>query len=81
VTDGFWGRPAPDVDNEPRIRDLDVPRQAVAVASAKDATAEDRFVKSSRPFDINDREKECDGKPILRWHLIAFLLDLYLVHG
>ena len=25
-------------------------------------------------------EKVCDGKSILRRHLIAFLLDLYLVH-
>jgi hypothetical protein len=43
-------------------------------------TSEDRFVKSSRSFDVGDGEKVCDGKPILRRHLIAFLLDLYLVH-
>src|SRR6202453_2821184 len=69
-------RTAPDVDNEPRVRDLDVPRRA----SAQNATSEDRFVKSSRSFDVGDGEKVCDGKPVLRRHLIAFLLDLYLVH-
>jgi hypothetical protein len=47
---------------------------------AQNATSEDRFVKSSRSFDVGDGEKVCDGKPILRRHLIAFLLDLYLVH-
>src|SRR6202035_3568915 len=73
-------RTAPDVDNEPRVRDLDVPRRAAAVASAQNATSEDRFVKSSRPFDVGDGEKVGDGKPIRRRHLIAFLLDLYLVH-
>src|SRR6202035_2508683 len=74
-------RTAPDVDNEPRVRDLDVPRRAAAVASAQNATSEDRFVKSSRSFDVRDGEKVCDGKPILRRHLIVFLLDLYLAHG
>src|SRR5262249_31577883 len=74
-------RTAPDVDNEPRVRDLDVPRRAAAVASAENATSEDRFVKSSRSFDVGDGQKVCDGKSILRRHLIAFLLDLYLVHG
>jgi hypothetical protein len=42
---------------------------------------EDRFVKSSRSFDVGDGEKVCDGKPILRRHLIALLLDLSLAHG
>src|ERR1700722_20199662 len=69
-------RTAPDVDNEPRVRDLDVPRPT----SAQNATPEDRFVKSKRSFDVGDGEKVCDGKPVLRRHLIAFLLDLYLVH-
>ena len=73
-------RTAPNVDNEPRVRDLDVPRRAAAVAFAQNATSEDRFVKSSRSFDVGDGEKVCDGKPILRRHLIGFLLDLYLVH-
>jgi hypothetical protein len=72
-------RTAPDVDKEPRIRDLNVRRRAAAVASAQNATPEDRFVKSSRSFDVGDGEKVCDGKPILRRHLIGFLLDLYLV--
>src|ERR1700722_8950744 len=73
-------RTAPDVDNEPRVRDLDVPGRAAAVASAQYATSEDRFVESSRSFDVGDGEKVRDGKSILRRHLIAFLLDLYLVH-
>src|SRR5215472_5192473 len=73
-------RTAPDVDNEPRVGDLDIPRRAAAVASAQNATSEDLFVKSSRSFDVGDGEKECDGKPVLRRHLIAFLPDLYLVH-
>src|SRR4029077_17882141 len=42
-------------------------------------TSEDRF-EPSRSFDVGDGEKMCDGEPVLRWHLIAFLLDLYLVH-
>src|SRR5262245_24335774 len=31
-------------------------------------------------YDYDFGEKVCDRKPILRRHLIAFLLDLYLVH-
>src|SRR5208337_1749539 len=78
---GFVGcRTAPDVDNEPRVRDLDVPRRAAAVASAENATSEDFFVKSSRSFDIGDGEKICDGKPVQRRYLIVFLLDLDWVH-
>ena len=70
----------PGVNKKPRVRDLDVPRRAAAVASAQNATPEDRFVKSKRSLDVGDGEKVCDAKPILRRHLIAFLLDLYLVH-
>src|ERR1700733_2819262 len=78
---GFVGcRAAPDVDNEPRVRDLNVTRRALAIASAQNATTEDRFVKSKRSLDIGDGEKVCDGDAFLRRHLIAFLLDLYLVH-
>src|SRR5271156_3114845 len=81
VTVGLSGvGPPPDVDNEPRVCDLDEPRRALAVASAQDAAAEDRFVKSKRSFDVGDGEKVCDGNAVLRRHLIAFLLDLYLVH-
>src|SRR5271170_2341059 len=75
-----WCRAAPDVDNEPRVRDLEVTRRALAIASAQNATTEDRFVKSKRSLDIGDGEKVCDGDAFLRRHLIAFLLDLYLVH-
>ncbi len=54
--------------------------RAVAVASAQNAASEDRFVESSRPVDVGDGEKMCDGKPLARRHLIALLLDLYFVH-
>ena len=62
----------PGVNEEPGVRDLDVPRRAFAVASAQNAASEDLFVKSKRSFDVGDGEKVCDGKPILRRHLIAF---------
>ena len=52
---GGW--PAPDVDNEPRIRDLKASRRAVAVASAQNATAEDRFAEVNRSVDISHGEK------------------------
>src|SRR5437764_5173115 len=54
-------RPAPDVDQEPRIRDLNVRRCARAVASALDATFEDGFIEASRSVDIGDGEKMCDA--------------------
>src|SRR5262249_49848969 len=69
--------PSAPFTGDPRVRNLDVPRRA----SAQNATPEDRFVKSSRSFDVGDGEKVCDGKPILRRHLIGFLVDLYLAHG
>src|SRR5580700_6423809 len=74
------GRPAPDVDKEPHIRDLNVPGRAAAVASAQNATAEDRFIEASRSFDVGDGEKVRDGEPFARGHLIALLFDLYRVH-
>src|ERR1700722_2688470 len=70
-------RTAPYVDDEPYVRDLDVPRRA----PAQNATLEDRFVKSNRSFNVRDGEKVCDGKPILRRHLIVVLFEYYLVHG
>src|ERR1700727_1029419 len=73
-------RAAPDVDDEPRVRDLDVTRRALAIASAQNGTTEDRFVKSKRSLDVGDGEKVCDGNAVLRRHLIGFLLDLYWVH-
>src|ERR1700682_3780683 len=74
-------RAAADVDNEPRVRDLDVPRRAALVASAQNAASEDRLVKSSRSFDVGDGDKVCDGNAVLRRPLIGFLLDLYLGDG
>src|SRR6202158_3426673 len=74
------GRPAPDVDKEPSIRDLNVRGRAFAVASAQNATAEDLLIEASRPGDVGDGEKMCDGEPLARWHLIALLFDLYRIH-
>jgi hypothetical protein len=42
-----WGGPAPDIDNQPRIRDLNVPRRTFAVAQAQNAAAEDFFVEGA----------------------------------
>src|SRR5207247_74025 len=74
------GRPAPNVDKEPSIRDLNVPRRALAVASAQSATAEDRFIEAKRSVDVGDGEKMCDADSVPRGHLIALLFDLYGVH-
>src|SRR5271169_6377213 len=74
-------RAAPDVDNEPCVRDLEVTRRALAIASAQNATTEDLFVKSKRSLDVGDGEKVCDGNPIPRRHRIGFLLDLYFANG
>jgi hypothetical protein len=52
----FRGRPAPDVDDKPHIHDLNVPRRALAVASAQNATAEDRFVEASRSMSATVRK-------------------------
>src|SRR5579871_4568190 len=75
------GRTTTRVNNEPGVRDLHVSRRAAAVASAQNATSEHRFVKLKRSFDVGDGEKMRDAKPILRRHLIGFLLNLYLAHG
>src|SRR5215469_4150343 len=69
-------RTTADVDDEPRVRDLEVSWRAIAVASAQDAGAKDLFVKSGRSFDIGDNDKVRDGNACLRRHLIAFLSDL-----
>ena len=61
-----WGGPAPDIDNQPRIRDLNVPRRALAVSSAQNAAAEDLFIKISRSVDVGDGDEMCDGKPVAR---------------
>ena len=72
-------RTAANVDNKPRVRDLDVTRRAFAIASTLNATSEHRFVKSKRSRDVGDGNKVRDGNPVLRRHLIDFLLDLRLV--
>src|SRR5579863_6971423 len=58
------GRTSPDVDDEPRICDLNVPRRAAAVAFAQDATAEDFLVEASRSVDVGDSEKMCHAEPV-----------------
>ena len=72
---------APGIYNEPRVRDLDVTRRAIAIAPAQNESSENRFVKSKRSLHVGDSEKVRDGNPILRRHLIGLLLDLYLAHG
>src|ERR1700722_18290608 len=75
------GRPATDVDKEPGIRDLNVPRRALDVPPAQNATAEDRFVEAKRSVDIGDGEKMRDGESVSRGHLIVLLFGFYAVHG
>jgi hypothetical protein len=69
------GRPAPNVQNHPDIRELKVPR-CVAVTQAQNASAEDLFVVAGRSLDVGDGEKLRDADPFSRGHLIA-LFDLY----
>ena len=57
------------------------PGAPLVVASAQNATSENCFVKSKRSLDVGDGEKVRDGNPVLRRHLIGFLLDFYLAHG
>jgi hypothetical protein len=70
------GGSAPDVHNEPRIRDLDVPGRTLAVASAQNATAEDLFIEISGSIDVGDGDKKRDGEPVAGGHLVALLFDL-----
>ncbi len=71
------GGPAPDVDNEPRIRDFNVARRALAVAQAQNPAAKDLFVVASRSLDVGDSEEMRDGETLPRGHLIALLSGLY----
>ena len=73
------GRPAPDVENHPDIRELKV-RRRVAVTHGQNASAEDLFVVASRSLDVGDGEKMRDADPLSRGHLITLLFDLYVVH-
>ena len=58
------GGPAPDVHNEPRIRDQNVPGRTLAVASAQNAAAKDLFIEISRSIYVSDGDKKCDRKPV-----------------
>jgi hypothetical protein len=60
------GRSTPAVDNQPRLRDLNVPRRTLAVASAQNAAAEDLFLKISRSVDVGDGDEMCDREPVAR---------------
>src|ERR1700674_1491297 len=73
------GGPASDVEDEPRISDLNV-TGCVAVAQAQDASAKVPFVVASRSFDVGDGEKNRDADPLARGHLIVLLFDLYGIH-
>jgi len=53
---------ASDVDDLSSIRDLNVPRRSLAVASAENAAAEDLLIKISRSVDVGDGDEMCDGK-------------------
>ena len=57
------GGAASDVDNQPSIRDLNMPRRTLGVASAQNAAAEDLFIKISRSVDVGDGDEMCDGEP------------------
>src|SRR6476660_7994339 len=70
------GRPAPNVQNQPDIRKLKIPRR-VAVTQAQNASAEDLFVVTSRSLDVGHGEKMRDAHPLSRGHLIALLFDLH----
>src|SRR5271154_4169084 len=72
-------RPASDVDQEPRVRDLKVHGRAAAIASTQYATVEDLFIEASRSVHVGDGEKMCDADSVPRGHLIALLLDLHAV--
>ena len=58
--------PAPDVDNQPSIRDLNMARRTLAVAPAQNAAAEDLFIKISRSVDVGDGDEMCDVNPSRR---------------
>src|SRR5580698_2804427 len=73
------GRPAPDVQNHPDIRQLKV-RRRVAVTHGQNASAEDLFVVAGRSLHVGDGEKMRDADPLAWGHLIALLVDLYGVH-
>src|SRR5580700_11689110 len=74
------GGPAPDVDDEPRIRDLNVPGRTLAIASAQNAAVEDPFIEIGRSVDVGDGDKMCDGEPFARGHFVGLLFDLYAAH-
>src|SRR5580693_953717 len=74
-------RTAPDINDEPHVRELEVARRTLGVASAQNATTEHLLVKSKRALDVCDDHKMRDGHPILWRHLVAFLVDLDLAHG
>jgi hypothetical protein len=59
------GGPAPDVHNEPRIRDQNVPGRTLDIASAQNAAAEDLLIEICGSIDVSDGDKKCDGEPVV----------------
>ncbi len=74
------GRPAPDIDNQPRVRDLNVPRRALAIASAQNAATEDLLIKIDRSIDVGDGDEMRNDKPVARRHLVALWFDWCAAH-
>jgi hypothetical protein len=77
VTDGLSGvGAAPTFDNQPGIRELNVPGRALAVASAHNTAAEHLFIKISRSVHVGDGYEMCNGEPFAQGHFIT-LPDLF----
>jgi hypothetical protein len=51
------------------IRDLNMPRRTLGVASAQNAAAEDLFIRISRSVDVGDGDEMCHGEPVARGHI------------
>jgi len=51
-------RTAADIDNKPRVRDLDISGRTFAVASAQNAASKDLFIKSDRSFNVGDGDTD-----------------------
>src|SRR5271170_647704 len=73
-------RSAPNVDNKPSIRDLNVAGCAVTIAPTQNAPTKDRFIEVSRSADLGDGEKISNREPVPRGHLKVLLFDFNAVH-
>jgi hypothetical protein len=68
--------PASDIDDQPGIRDLNVPGRALAVTSAENVSAANLFVKICRSVDVGDSDEVGDGEPVMRRHRVTLCFDL-----